>query len=232
MPSISRGAAGLPPSQGRTVRTARCARIERRCGVGSCIGPSRQRSISPPIDPATSRRISRCSRSPASTLVEPRGGIASSSRTITLRSASRGSPRSRTKQPATASPSATGNSTTSAPRARIVPVSASGRGNAGRLVVTPRRFASGSNVDPWTIVERSTAKNTMLKYSWLCGTPSSTGNVASTTGTAPRRPAHPRASRSPAVKRSNAVATATATGRATSISTSARTVPSNATLSS
>ena len=69
--------------------------------------------------------------SPASTSVEPRGGIASPSRTITFTSASRGSPSSRTRSPTIASASATGYSITSAPSRRIVPTSASGRGSAG-----------------------------------------------------------------------------------------------------
>jgi hypothetical protein len=37
----------------------------------------------------------------------------------------------------------------------------------------------------------------MLKNSRLRGTPSITGNVASTTGTPPRRPAQPSMTRSP-----------------------------------
>ena len=44
---------------------------------------------------------------------------------------------------------------------------------------------------PWITVETSTAKKTMLKNSTLRGTPSSTGNVARMTGTAPRSPAQP-----------------------------------------
>jgi hypothetical protein len=76
-----------------------------------------------------------------------------------------------------------------------VPVSASGRGRAGSLVVTPRRRAKGSKVVPWSSVEITTAKNTMLKKSVLSGMFSITGKMASTTGTAPRSPAHPSVTR-------------------------------------
>ena len=64
-------------------------------------------------------------------------------------------------------------------------------GSAGSAVVTPSAWASGSKVVPWTMVEMTTAKKTMLKYSRLLGTPLITGKVASTTGTAPRSPAQP-----------------------------------------
>ena len=80
-------------------------------------------------------------RSPARRRVVPRGGIAWSSRTITLTTASRGRPRSRTRWPTIASSAAIGYSRISAPSRRIVPPSASGRGSAGSLVVTPRRAA-------------------------------------------------------------------------------------------
>ena len=89
---------------------------------------------------------------------------------------------------------------------------------------------SGSIVAPWTSVDSTTAKNAMLKNSVLPGTPSITGNVASTIGTAPRIPAQPRIRRSPAVKCSNAVAANAASGRAIATATIARMVASNATL--
>ena len=54
------------------------------------------------------------------------------------------------------------------------------------------------------------------------------GNVASTTGTAPRNPAHPRTIRSVVFNGAVAVATITASGRATKTSTSAISVPSSA----
>ena len=44
-----------------------------------------------------------------------------------------------------------------------MPTSTSGRGSAGSSVVAPSHFASGSNVEPCTSVETSTAKNAMLK---------------------------------------------------------------------
>ncbi len=85
----------------------------------------------------------------------------------------------------------TGYSITSAPRRLIAPASASGSGSAASVSVTPSRWASGSKVAPWSSVETTTAKNTMLKNSTLFGTPSITGNVAKTTGSAPRSPAQP-----------------------------------------
>jgi hypothetical protein len=111
----------------------------------------------------------------------------------------------------------------------MVPVSASGRGRAGSVVVTPRRLASGSKVVPCRIVEITTAKKTMLKKVLDPSTSSITGKVASTTGTAPRRPAQPSTTRSAIEKRSNAVLTKVATGRATNTSTSASAVPLTAT---
>ena len=139
--------------------------------------------------------------------VDPRGSSASSPRTMTLRRASRGSPSSRTSCPAIASSGPTGYSTISAPSRRTVPISTSGRGSAGSDVVTPSLRASHSTVVPCSSVESTTAKKTMLKNSLLCSTPSITGKVASTTGTAPRSPAQLSTTRSPVVKRSSAVAT-------------------------
>ena len=78
---------------------------------------------------------------------------------------------------------------------------------------------------PWSSVENSTAKKTMLKKSWSCWTSSITGNVASTTGTAPRRPAQPRNAFSRHSKPLPIVATSVATGRATKTTTSASSVP-------
>ena len=144
-------------------------------------------------------------------------------------SASRGRPSSRTSRPAAAWSGSTTNSTTSAPRRRIAVDSISGAGSAASVVVTPSHLANGSNVVPWTIVETSTAKKMMLKNSWLCGTPSITGKIASTTGTAPRSPAHPSTARSGSVNPANAVATITATGRATTATISASVLPLTAT---
>ena len=130
---------------------------------GGPIGPLRQRSTILCTSRESSERSRTCRRSPARRTVEPRGGIASRSRTMTLTTASRGSPRSRTRAPTTASSSATGYSSTSAPRRLIVPASASGRGSAGSSVVAPSQRASGSNVVPWMSVESSTAKKTTSK---------------------------------------------------------------------
>ena len=89
-----------------------------------------------------------------------------------------------------------------------MPVSTSGRGSAGSVVVTPSLRASHSTVVPWSSVEITTAKKTMLKNVRGCPARRSiTGKVASTTGTAPRRPAQPSTTRSRRVKRSRAVAT-------------------------
>ena len=113
-----------------------------------------------------------------------------------------------------------------------MPVSIRGRGSAGSVVVTPSLRASHSTLVPCRIVDRTTAKKTMLKNSLLCSMFSITGKVASTTGTAPRRPAQPTTTRSPAVKRSNAVASAAVRGRAMKTSKSASAVPSSQTSSS
>ena len=103
------------------------------CGSGRLIargpiGPSRQRASRSRNSIATSWRTRTCRRSPASMRVEPRGGIACSPRMITLSSASRGRPSSRTRRPATASPAATGNSAISAPIRRAVVGSVNGVG--------------------------------------------------------------------------------------------------------
>ena len=82
---------------------------------------------------------------------------------------------SRTRLPTIASPSLTGNSTTSAPRARIDPTSAIGRGSAGLGVVSPNARASGSKVAPCTSVEVTTTKKAMLKNRLPPGRPSITG---------------------------------------------------------
>ena len=97
---------------------------------------------------ATSWRTSTCSWSPASTIVEPRGGIARSPRTITFSSASRGSPSSRTGWPTTASPSRTGNCIVSAPSRFSSTGSTSGAGIAASSEVTPSQRATGSIVSP------------------------------------------------------------------------------------
>ena len=100
-------------------------------------------------------------------------------------------------------------------------------GSAASPVVTPRRRASASKVVPCTTVETSTAKNAIAKNSSLRGTPSRTGNVASTTGTAPRSPAQPSTARSRRSKPAPVVATSAASGRATTAASSASTVPSS-----
>ena len=98
-------------------------------------------------------------------------------------------------------------------------------------MVAPSQRASGSNVVPWMSVESSTAKKTTSKSRVLPLTPSMTGKVARTMGTAPRRPAPDSTARSAHVKRIGRVATATAIGRETKTSTSASTVPRRATSS-
>ncbi len=68
----------------------------------------------------------------------------------------------------------------------------------------------------------------MLKNRSLSGTPARTGNVAKTTGVAPRSPAHPRTSRSRTSNPWKTVATRTDSGRATTTATTASAVPSSA----
>ena len=123
-----RGATG-GRSPGRSARSS-SARAARRTSFGDL------------------RRTSTCSRSPDSSRVEPRGGIAWSSRTITLSSASRGRPRSRTRRPRSRRrrPDRVLDhlGAEAAHRARLDERG----GSAGSSVVTPRRRASGSNVEP------------------------------------------------------------------------------------
>ena len=156
-----------------------------------------------------------CSWSPDSITVEPRGGIARSPRTITLSSASRGRPSSRTGWPTTASVSRTGNCTTSAPSRLSSTGSTSGAGSAASSLVTPSSRANGSIVVPCSIVDKSTTKKATLKIRCPCGSPSVTGNVANTIGVAPRRPAQPSSNRSRSEKWLSAVTITAATGRAT-----------------
>src|SRR5258706_16232660 len=52
--------------------------------------------------------------------------------------------------------------------------------------------ATHSSVEPCTIVETTTTKNTALKIVSLCGTSDESTKVARTIGTAPRSPAQPR----------------------------------------
>ena len=98
--------------RGRRPRSRRAAprrpageprRRQRRRG-GLPIGPSCQRRVSSSTSSRSSPRTRMWSSSPSRTSVEPRGGIAWPSRTITLTSASRGSPSSRTRWPAAAAP--------------------------------------------------------------------------------------------------------------------------------
>ncbi len=119
-----------PSSHGRTVVTD--GRL-RGCGRGRSrtpSGPVRQRRSSSRNSTAASWRTITCSWSPASTTVDPRGGIARSPRTTTFSSASRGRPSSRTAWPTTASPSRTGNWITSAPSRLSSTGSTSGAGIA------------------------------------------------------------------------------------------------------
>ncbi len=100
---------------------------------------------------------------------------------------------------------------------------------AGSPDVTPSQRATGSIVVPCRIVERTTAKNTMLKYSSERGTPSRIGNVASTTGTAPRRPAQPMSACSRRLNRAPTSEITVASGRLTKTTSSASSVPFQAT---
>ena len=89
---------------------------------------------------------------------------------IRLSSASRGRPSSRTRRPAAACSGWTTNSTTSAPSLRIAAGSVERtRAAPPRRSSPPARRANGSNVVPWSTVDTTTAKKTMLKNSTLCG---------------------------------------------------------------
>ena len=145
-----------------------------------------------------------CSRSPASISVEPRGSSASSSRTITLTSASRGRPSWFTIRPTMASFSAHRElEHLGAELPDRAHLDAAGAEGPARRWSRPGARASGSNVAPCSSVEVSTTKKTMLKNRSALGIPSITGKVASTTGNAPRRPAQlTRATREPGSARS------------------------------
>ena len=121
--------------------------------------------------------------------VEPRGRSASPSRSSTLTSASRGSSSWFTCRPTIASESPTGYSSTSAPSRRIVPTSAAAARAPARRWSRRSRRASGSKVGPWTSVEVSTTKNTMLKNESPSGSPRSPGRWRARS--APRRAARP-----------------------------------------
>jgi hypothetical protein len=102
-----------------------------------------------------------------------------------------------------------------------------GVGIAASFVVTPSFADSHSNVVPCRSVDASTAKKTTSKNSSAPSTPAITGNVASTTGTAPRSPAHPSAIRSGTEKPRPMVPANAAIGRATNTSSSASRIPSS-----
>ena len=102
-PATARGRAASPSSgtwpSGATVKGAGAPAMQAR-------RPRRRpdRPVAPALDDRctsreSSERSSTCRRSPARRMVEPRGGIASPPRTMTLTTASRGSPRSRTRAP-------------------------------------------------------------------------------------------------------------------------------------
>src|SRR5262249_15060482 len=110
------GGGGGLPGAGRGGRRGAAGVAGGAAGRGSGpIGPRRQRRISSRNSTAASWRTRMWSWSPAWTIVDPRGGIARSPRTMMFSSASRGRPSSRTGWPATASPTRTGNCIVSAP---------------------------------------------------------------------------------------------------------------------
>ena len=200
---------------GRTLVTAGRLSTRGRGRLCASSGPVRHVRMTSWNSTATSWRTIMCSWSPDSMIVEPRGGIARSPRTITLSSASRGRPSSRTGWPTTASVSRTGNCTTSAPSRLSSTGSTSGAGIAASSLVTPSSRATGSIVVPCSIVDSSTTKKATLKIRCPCGSPSVTGNVANTIGVAPRRPAQPSIIARAARSRLSAVTITAATGRAT-----------------
>src|SRR6476469_8073035 len=58
--------------------------------------------------------------------------------------------------------------------------------------VSPSRLATQGRVGPWTTVKTTTSMKTRSKIHSVSGVPTTSGTVASTTGTAPRSPAHDR----------------------------------------
>ena len=207
-------AAGIPSSASRSARWGRCASAR----------SARESPAPPPGEPPRA-----ACRRPRPGLIRA-GRIASSPRTITLTSASRG--RSQLSDPAPGDRVAVADheldhlraERADRPRLRQRPR------QGGLCASSPQRPGPAARrSSPGAMVEMTTAKKTMLKYSRLLGTPLITGKVASTTGTAPRSPAQPRTSRSRALKRSKAVASAVASGRATKATTRAIRVPSTST---
>ena len=193
-------------------------------------GPVRQRSQQPRNSIATSWRTSTWSRSPASTRVDPRGGIACSPRTMTLSSASRGSPSSRTRTPtdgvARAHPELH-DLRAEAAHGAALDERRRHRGLVARDAQPARERLEGR---PCSSVETTHGEEDDVEEPRARRRRrSSTGKVARTTGTAPRRPAQPSTSRSADAKPLNAVATNTASGRATTAARRASTVPSTAT---
>ena len=172
-------------------------RGRRRGRSGGPTGPVRQRRISSRNSTATSWRTSTCSWSPSWMIVEPRGGIARSPRTITFSSASRGSPSSRTGWPATASSRADRE----LHRLGAQPVQQhrldQRRGDRG--LVGGHAQPARDRLDRQPLQRRSRAARRRTRPGrsvWPCGMPSVTGKVANTIGVAPRRPAQPSISRS------------------------------------
>ena len=146
-------------------------RADRRGGGAICDGlhGSDSRWSAPRVEetldlaPALAPR-QHVKRSPSSISVEPRGGSASPSRTITATSASRGSPSSRTCRPATA------ESAIDAELEQAAAEAVDGGDLERRLVDEPcarpsgpSLRASGSSVGPWISDEATTTKNTALK---------------------------------------------------------------------
>ena len=76
-------------------------------------------------------------------------------------------------------------------------------------------------VVPWISSDASTTTKATLNSRPAWGVPASSGNSASTMGTAPRRPTHEMNQVSFGVKRNGSRHSHTATGRATKISASA-----------
>ena len=194
--------------------------------AGAAAGPrarpsSARRARAPP---AVSSRSSTCRRSPGRRIVEPRGGIASLPRTITLTTASRGS--------AEVAHAATRDASLARRELEHLRAEPADRPRLGQRA-RKRRLGRGDPQPPGQRLERRalhdvesrTAKKTMLKRSMLSGTPSMIGKVARTTGTAPRSPAQPSTTRSEAEAEGGG-RDERRKGRATNSTTSASTVPS------
>ena len=212
-------AVAVPSRYGRTLRHGRRAARDRARGRGGGpIGPSRQRRMSWSTSPRALRahehvqlvageQARRAARRDRLVAAHDHVDDRLARQAEVAHAARRRSRRSR--RPGTRAPRRRA--------ARIVPASASGRGSAGSLRRDPEPL--GERLERRALEQRRDQHGEEHDVEELVGcpaTPAITGNVASTTGTAPRRPGPPedRAARRRVVGRAPSPAT-TASGRAT-----------------